>query len=202
MRFSDRSGVQKPEPVPLFASLELSQAVNSRGSAIEQRCALIGRVAFAEALERVPQRRIAAAQLVDREVRFEHAAIGAEALDRVLEVSARRLHQLGAGRGQGSVLPAVTVDLHVEAAKFRDHIRAACQLFDLRLPEAEHLILLARVGTAPDRTAEMVEHDRRIRERSRETDGIWDLGVCAPDLEAERAGSEMLEAREKIVTEK
>src|SRR5262245_981806 len=79
--------------------LSCSQAVNSRGSAIEQRCALIGRVAFAEALERVPQRRIAAAQLVDREVRFEHAAIGAEALDRVLEISARGCHQVGGGWG-------------------------------------------------------------------------------------------------------
>jgi hypothetical protein len=67
---------------------------------------------------------------------------------------------------------------------------------------AKDLILLARVGTASDRTAEMVEHDRRIRERSRETDGVWDLGVCAPDLEAELAGVEMLEASAKIVTEK
>src|SRR6185503_8889181 len=102
----------------------LSQAIDARSGAVEQCRALIGRVAFAEALERVPQHRIAAAQLVYGKVRLEHAALGAEALDRVLEVTARRLHQLGAGRGRGTVLPAVAVDLHVEPAKLGHHIRA------------------------------------------------------------------------------
>ena len=48
----------------------------------------------------------------------------------------------------------------------------------------------------------MVEHDRRVRERSREADGVGDLGVRAPDLEAELAGTEVLEAGAKVVAQK
>jgi hypothetical protein len=48
----------------------------------------------------------------------------------------------------------------------------------------------------------MVEHDCRVRERSREADGVGDLGVRAPDLEAELAGTEVLEASAKVVAQK
>src|SRR5262245_23249260 len=92
----------------------LLQPVDACSRAVEQGRALVGRIALAEPLERVPQHPIAAAQLVDREIRFEHAAIAAEATDRVLEVAPGRLRQLRAGRRHGSVLPAVAVHLHIE----------------------------------------------------------------------------------------
>jgi hypothetical protein len=48
----------------------------------------------------------------------------------------------------------------------------------------------------------VVENDRRIRERPREADGVGELGVRAPDLEAELTGAEMLEASSKIILQK
>jgi hypothetical protein len=48
----------------------------------------------------------------------------------------------------------------------------------------------------------MVENDRGVRERPRQADRVGELGVCAPHLEAELAGAEMLETRAKVVTEK
>ena len=100
------------------------------------------------------------------------------------------------------MLPAVPVDLHVQPAKLGDHVRAARQLVDLRLPGGEHLVLLAGIGTDAERTAEVVENELRIRERPREADGVGELGVRAPDLEAQLAGAQMLEAGSKVVVQK
>src|SRR6516162_6022988 len=117
----------------------------------------------------------------------------------MLEVAAGGLRKLGAGGRLRAVLPAVTVDLHVEPAELHYHVGAARQLVDLCLPVGKHFVRFAGVGADADRSAEMVEHDRRIGERSRMRESVGELGVGTPHLEAELAGREMLETGAEVV---
>src|SRR3954469_10584938 len=90
-----------------------------------------------QALERVPHRAVAGTDLVDGEVRLEHAALRREALDGVLVVAARGLHQLVAGRRTRLVLPSEAVDLHRDAAELGDDVGALRQLVNVAAPLGE-----------------------------------------------------------------
>src|SRR3546814_5777376 len=82
---------------------------------MEHRRPLAGRVALREQLEAVPYHGVAAARLVDREVRLEHAALRPEGLDGVLVPAPGGVGERLAGRRGRAVLPAVAVDVHVDA---------------------------------------------------------------------------------------
>src|SRR6266568_3928092 len=71
-------------------SPHIREAVNPRGGAAEERELFFARSARGDALEGVPQRGIADCHLVDREVAFEHAALGAEQLDAGLDIGPPR----------------------------------------------------------------------------------------------------------------
>src|SRR5947208_2094428 len=76
------------------------QAIGAAGGAAEHRKLLALGRAGGDALERVPQRRVADAHLLDGVVALEHAAARAEALDAGLEIRPPVVRQLGRGRGR------------------------------------------------------------------------------------------------------
>src|SRR3546814_11061882 len=83
---------------------------------MEHRRPLAGRVALREQLEAVPYHGVAAARLVDREVRLEHAALRPEGLDGVLVPAPGGVGERLAGRRSRAVPPAAAVAVHVDAA--------------------------------------------------------------------------------------
>src|SRR3984957_6122998 len=82
-----------------LSSPDRRQAVEPGSRAVEQISFLVRRATRRDALERVPQYRICAHPLIDREIAFEHAPGGTEGFDRGLHVrSPRRRHLAGAWR--------------------------------------------------------------------------------------------------------
>src|SRR5207244_9617430 len=95
MRVSPLTGPRPSRPhageTPAF---RLPQSIELQRGVVEHRILLIGRIVLGDALERVPQIGIAAHPLVDREVAFEHRAVGTEGGDAGVEIRAPRLGQL------------------------------------------------------------------------------------------------------------
>jgi hypothetical protein len=81
------------------------------------------------------------------------------------------------------VLPSEAIHWHLDAADFGHDVAAARQLRDRGSPRLEDLVVLAGVGAEAERAAEVVEDDRRVRERPREVGQLRDLRVVRPTLE-------------------
>src|SRR5262245_38491799 len=104
------------------------QTIDTGRRIVEQLGPFLRRVAGGQALERVPQHRVAAGNGIYREVRFEHAAIGTKLLYGELVIGPGRVGQLLAGGWPGALVPAESVDLHVDPAELGHDIRAAGKL--------------------------------------------------------------------------
>src|SRR5262245_36010860 len=100
------------------------EAIDARGGVVEELGLLRRREARGHALERVPEDRVAAARLVAREVRLEHAAVDAEFLDREVVVVPGRVAELLAPGRARALVPSEAVDLHVDAAELGDDVGA------------------------------------------------------------------------------
>src|SRR5439155_4821928 len=113
--------VGHPDPhgqcAPTDTLCRAREAIDASRRVVEELGLLRRREAGRQALERVPQHRVAAARLVDREVRLEHTAVDTELLDREVIVVPGRVGQLLASRRARALVPAEAVDLHVDPAE-------------------------------------------------------------------------------------
>src|SRR5207302_602450 len=130
---------------PMLAGSRRTQAVHARGGAVEQPGFFVRGVVGNQALERVPQDGVAAADLVHGEIRLEHAAVYTELLDREVVVAPRGLDQLLAGGWPRPLMPAKAVDFHVDAPQLGDDVWASCQLGKRASPRVEDLVAVAAV---------------------------------------------------------
>src|SRR5947208_16363772 len=74
---------------------------------------------------------------------------------------------------------------HPEPAELHMHIGAARELCDAVLPLGEDFVALAGIRPDADRSADMVEDDRRLREGARQIDKLAKLREIHPGVEAE-----------------
>src|SRR5262249_6195095 len=154
----------------------------------------VGRTALGDALEGVPEHVIAAAALIDREIAFEHRALWPERLDAGFDIGPPQGGELLRARRQFAGVHIEAEQPHAEPAELHMHIRAARELRDALLPLAEDLVALAGIGADADRPADMVEHDRRLREGAREIDELAQLREIHPRVEAEPERMQFLES--------
>ena len=139
-----------------------------------------------DALERVPQIGIAAHPLVDREVAFEHRAVGAEGGDAGVEIGAPRLGQLF--RRRRLVLPAHLEPhqgRHAEPAQLDVDVGELAELGDLRAPLGEDLLALVGIGADRERAADVVEHDLGLGKGTRKADEVAELRMEHPRFEGQ-----------------
>src|SRR5271166_3641757 len=116
-------------------------------------------MAGGDALEGAPQRRVAAAALVDREVALEHRALGTESSDAGLEIGPPSRGQLLGARRQFAHVMGEPEHPHAKPAELDMDIGAGRQLADLPTPRGEDLVALAGIRAEADRATDMVEHD-------------------------------------------
>src|SRR5437870_2221507 len=160
-------------------------------SVAEHRAAITRREILRQLLELVPQHRVGTRESVDREVALEHAARWCEAVDHVkVPIPVCRKQLVGRGRLL-PLVPAVTVHHHLNAAHLGHDVRAPRQFRDGRLPSSEYLIAPPGVLSNPNRSAEMVEDDRRVRKRLRQISQLRDLRVVHPALERQPVGAQV-----------
>src|SRR5438552_4613697 len=175
------------------------EPIDARRGVVEELRFLRGREFSRQPLERVPQHRVAARHHVDGEVRLEHAAIGAELLDRELVVGARGVAELLARWRLRPLVPSEPVDLHVDPAELGDDVRAGGELGDRRAPLPEHVLFLGRVGADADRPTEVIEDDRGVGKRARQRGDLRDLPVIAPPFERETAWRQLRVSGAEVV---
>src|SRR5277367_3682973 len=95
-------------------------------------------------------------------------------------------------------MPTEAVDRHVDPTKLDDDVGASRELSDVLLPLIEYLGAVAFVGTYSERPAEVIEDDRCLRERFRETDHHRHLWMVLPRLEAKTQLAQPREAFAKL----
>src|SRR5580692_11266375 len=95
-------------------------------------------------------------------------------------------------------MPSEAVHRHVDSTELGDDVGASRELSDVLFPLVEYLGAVAFVGTDPERTAEVIEDDRRLRERFRETDHHRHLWMVLPRLEAQTQLAQPREAFTKL----
>ena len=161
---------------------------------MEERGLLVLGEAGRDALERVPQDAIRRADLVDWEVALEHAALDAEAVDRVQVPLARGLGQLGRGGRLGALVEVEAVERHDEPAQLGHDVATLGERPDGAAPAGEDLRTPATIGPDAERPAEVIEHDRRVGERPREVRHLAELWVIAPGVERQPAPRQLGEA--------
>src|ERR1700724_4724552 len=95
-------------------------------------------------------------------------------------------------------MPAESVDGHVDSAELDHDVGASRELLDVLLPFAEYLRAPAFVRTDSQRSAKVIEHDRRIRECFRERNHHRHLRMVLPSLEAETQLAQLGEALSEL----
>jgi hypothetical protein len=75
------------------------------------------------------------------------------------------------------------VDAHAEAAELGVNVGATGQRLDVPLPADENLVPLVRVPAEPQRSPDMVEHDRLFGERAGQIDQVAELRMIQPCIE-------------------
>src|SRR5579864_6990434 len=92
-------------------------------------------------------------------------------------------------------MPPKSVHRHVDPAELRHHVGTFCELRDIQLPALENLRALPFVRPDTKRSAKVIEHDSRIRKRSRELSQAAHLRMVMPRVEAE---TQRLQSREAL----
>ena len=95
-------------------------------------------------------------------------------------------------------MPSEAVHRHVDSTELGDDVGASRELSDVLFPLLEYLGAVAFVGTYSERPAEVIEDDRRLRERFREIDHHWHLWMVLPRLEAQTQLAQPREAFAKL----
>src|SRR5438270_8343448 len=184
---------------PMLAGCRGTQAVHARGGAVEQAGFFVRGVVGDQALERVPQDGVAAADLVHGEIRLEHAAVYTELLDREVVVAPRGLDQLVAGGWPRPLMPAKAVDFHVDAPQLVDDVWACCQFGKRASPPGEDLVGAAGVRANAQWTTEVIQHNGRLGKRACQSRELGQLRVVTPGLEAQLPWRQVLEASTKVI---
>src|SRR6266446_4515504 len=179
--------------VPQCSSLWWShlQPVDPCCRIVEQLCLFVRRIMLRETFEGIPQHIIAATDLIDRKVRFKHAALDPKLLYGMLVIGPGCLHQGLRGRRPVAFMPAKPIDFHIDPPKFGDNVGALCELRDGLAPRPENLVVFSRIGADAERAAEMVEDDRGVRESPRQVCQFSNLGMVAPAFETHLVAREM-----------
>src|SRR6516165_6082686 len=138
-----------------------------------------------DALKRIPQHLIAAATLIDREIALEHRTLRAEGGDAGLDLGPPGLLQILRGGRLGLFKKIEADHLHAETAELDISVGEARDLLDLGAPSGEGFVALARIGTDRDRSADMIEHDPRLREGTRQIDDVAELVLEDPSVESQ-----------------
>src|SRR5499427_9206690 len=138
-----------------------------------------------DALKCIPQRLIAAAALVDREIALEHRALRSEGGNASLDIGPPCLLQILRGGRLGLFKKIEADHLHAETTKLDISVGEARDLSDLGAPSGESFVTLARIWTDRDRSADMIEHDPRLREGTRQIDDVAELGLEDPSVESQ-----------------
>src|SRR5215470_16574305 len=199
-RASSVSTPRMGSTTPCLTDTGRSEPIDARRRVVEELGALRSREAGGEALERVPEDRVAAARHVDREVRLEHAAIDAELLDRVLVVRPCGVAELLAARRARALVPAEAIDLH-DPAELGDDVGAGGDLGDRLLPLRVDVLGAAGVRSDAERPAEVIQDDRGGGKRARQRGHVGNLMMVEPRLERELARRQLLEAHAEIVAQ-
>src|SRR5205823_7436037 len=76
-------------------------------------------------------------------------------------------------------------DQHAEPAELDDDVLALPEFGDAGLPYREGLLFLVRVWADAERSADMVQNDRRLREGARQICQFDELRVVEPSLEGQ-----------------
>src|SRR5258708_39188063 len=82
-------------------------------------------------------------------------------------------------------MPAEPVHRHVDSSKLDNDVGASREFRDVLLPFVDYLGAPAFVRTDSQRSAKVIQHDRRIREGFRERNYHRHLRMVLPRLEAE-----------------
>src|SRR5260370_35178154 len=95
-------------------------------------------------------------------------------------------HSIGPRRGRPP-MPSEAIDRHVDSAELRHHVWTLREFRDVQFPALEDLRALPFVRPDTERSAKVIEHDRRIRKRSPELRQTSPLRMVEPRIEAETA---------------
>src|SRR5215831_16299550 len=139
-----------------FGSSVAGKPVLAHRCIVEHGGSLVCGKGFRELLELIPKHCIGAREPVDREVALQHATRGTEAVDHIHVPIAIRSEQLIRTRRLFSLVPAIAIDDHLDAAKFCDDIWILCEFSDRRFPRREYFIAAAGIRSHSARTTEMV----------------------------------------------
>src|SRR5258708_4494013 len=155
------------------------------GGAAEQGSLLFGGMPGGDALKRIPQHLIAAGALIDREIALKHRTLRSEGGDAGLDIGPPGLLQILRGRRLGFFKEIEADHLHAETAELDISVGEARDLLDLGAPSGEGFVALARIGTDRDRSADVMQHDPRLREGTRQIDDVAELGLEDPSVESQ-----------------
>src|SRR6266436_7913977 len=160
--YSSKTGRAADAATPVPRSIRRAsdaQPIDPRRGAVEQAGLFVCTRAMRQPLAGVPEHAVAVRSFVDREIAFEHGAVGAEGRDAGLDVGPpRRGELLRAGR-QLAFVHVEAEHPHAKAAQLHVHVGAGRELADTGAPVGEDGVALARVAAEPDRAANMVQHD-------------------------------------------
>src|ERR1700694_1274829 len=92
-------------------------------------------------------------------------------------------------------MPSEAVHRHVDSAELRHHVWTFREFRDVQLPALEDLRALPFVRPDAKWSAKVIEHDSRIRKRSREFSQAPHLRMVMPRIEAE---TERLQPRKAL----
>src|SRR5947209_19794800 len=132
------------------------QSVKPICRAGERRRLFGGGAAGGDVLEGVPQRGVAAAALVDREIALEHRALGAEGGDAGLDIGPPGGGEFLRARRQFARVEVEPEHPHAQPAQLDMRIGAGCQLPAPPAPFCEHLVALASLAAPAARAAAML----------------------------------------------
>src|ERR1700719_539973 len=100
-------------------------------------------------------------------------------------IVARRRRELIRGRRRGPPVPSEAVDRHVDSAELDHDVGASREFGEVRLPFAENLRAPTFIWTDSQRSTEVIEDDRSVRERLRQSGYRRHLRMVLPRLEAQ-----------------
>src|SRR5579862_5143683 len=95
-------------------------------------------------------------------------------------------------------MPSKAVHRHVDSTEFDHDVRASREFGDVLLPFTEDLRALTFVRSDSQRSAKVIEDDRRIRECFRERSHHRHLRMVLPRLEAETQLAQLRKALAKL----
>src|SRR5215470_3838510 len=140
----------------------LVNPVYTGSSVVEHGGALGSRIAFGKAFESVVHDIIGVRYLVDREVAFEHASVGAELLDTIMHQGRQSLGQLFRADGLCTCMPVKAEAALSDPAELDDDVGTCCHGRNAPPPCGQHFVVPVGIRTDPYQATDMVQDDGEI----------------------------------------